>query len=781
MVRATYDIITYQEEMKIRILGFLLVACYSPFAFADGVSISRVLPSSSSSAASTNSASSATTRTGKTDTTVGRATTSQTRATVSNSVSVSTGSDDVSDFGTTVSQDDSTKVSSSVVRVGARTINLENTETTVPTGRTSGNTLIRSRTPASETVTTNARTNLEAAVATVGRNSRVSADSINNNPIVRRAGVSLRPTTAEVGGRAKIAGTDIQTGSNIVNEARNMQSRAATTATRETIAEAKERLEQTADLNKSCQEQYNDCMDQFCAVIDANQKRCSCSSNISKYAKVEEAVKNANTQLNDVAQRIRYVGLSADEIRAILNETEAEEEMSGKTDTSETRNMLTQIEKLIKDPTVSVSSYDSDTTTSLDLDLDFSNMSADTFSLDFLNTSSSSSFSNLRGAELYSAAKRRCNTVITQCKNAGATQQQITGNYDLAIDKDCISYEQGLKKMNETLLSNVKSANLMLQKARLAVLQNKNQYDIKGCISALETCMTDDMVCGEGYLKCVDPTKKFIDENGNVVLGQDITQIQQWMSKYNNATIDSDYLDLSNAVVINDKNCKNDNINDGKCVVKYLLQKIGTGSKATDNGLCRPVLDKCQYYTYRDKQYQKYNDVVTNYIQRALVNIRAAQFQIVSDYASSCMLDVATCYNNQITQVNSWASSASVASIQKVMMGACRNIALTCAKAVLYETGLCDTDGDCLNNISIIFYQSLLCPDNSSYDTDEPSEGVSTNGCNATKIKECYVNQKCYCKPGYTVWGGQCVVSCGANQTRNNYGTCEDTTATSSQ
>ena len=61
---------------------------------------------------------------------------------------------------------------------------------------------------------------------------------------------------------------------------------------------------------------------------------------------------------------------------------------------------------------------------------------------------------------ILNAAKRRCNTIITQCKGAGATAAQITGNYDLAIDKDCIAYEKGLVKMNDTLVSNVRSASL---------------------------------------------------------------------------------------------------------------------------------------------------------------------------------------------------------------------------------------------------------------------------------------------------------------------------------
>ena len=656
-----------------------------------------------------------------------------------------------------------------------------------------------------------ARSNLDSAVGTVGRNARVEAASANANPAVRRAGLTLRPSTAEVGGRAKISGTNIQTGSNIDETIRGVQSRAASStkgATAESIAAAKEKLEQTASLNKSCQEQYNDCMDQFCAVIDANQKRCSCSSNLSRYTKVEAAVKEANTQLNEVAQRIRYVGLSADEIRAIMTATEAEETLSGQTDTTETRNMLQEIENMIKDPVTSTS-YSSDTYSGLDLDLDFSSEASDLFSLDFLSNDSSSSFSNLRGTDLYSAAKKRCKTVLNQCKDAGATSQQITGNYDLAIDKDCIAYEQGLTKMNETLVSNVRSANRMLQKARLAVLQNKNQYDAKGCIAALDTCMTDEMVCGADYTKCLDPTKRYIDENGKVVLGQNITQITSFMEGYDNSEIDDKFLqDAHRMTSISADTCADTNNNDGRCVVNYLLKKIGTKQKVTDEGLCRAVLDKCQRYTYdnNNNNYKPYNDVVLNYIQRALVNIRSAQQSIISDYASSCMVDVAQCYNQQVTQVNAWSSAASASSIQAVMRGACRNVALTCGFAIfdgppdIYKgdelpAASCDAYTTCANTctegsdvenaqckevcknskyidcISDMFYQSLLCPDNSTYTPTK--EDISPNGCGDEDENPCYVNTQCTCKAGYTVWGGACVLKCGANEERNSYGTCQ--------
>ena len=586
---------------------------------------------------------------------------------------------------------------------------------------------------------------------------------INSNSAIRRAGLVLRPSVAEYGGRAIIAGTEQQTGSNIKSEIRKVTGRAAS---KETISEAKDRLEQTAELNKSCQDQYNECMDQFCSVVDANQKRCSCSSNLSKYSKVEDAVNKANTKLNEVAQNIRYIGLSADEIRAIMTATEAEEALSGTRDTTENRNMLEQIEKMIKDPTASTSSYYSSSDFGLDMNLDFSS-STDIFSLDFL-TNNTGTFSNLRGTELYNAARSRCSAVLTQCRKAGATVSQITGNYDLAIDKDCVAYENGLKKLNETLVSNVRSAERMLQKARLAVVQNKNQYDAKGCIGALEACMTDDMVCGDDYVKCVDPTKKYIDENGDVVLGQNIKKILDFVKDYNNSGVDSSFL-LGAYENTSMSNCSGD----GKCIVKYLLQKIGMGQKVTDGGLCRAVLDKCQLYTYSGDTYNEYNEIVVNYIQRAMVNIKAAQYKIISDYASTCMVDVAACYNQQVTQINAWTSVATTDSIFKVMKGACRNVALTCARGIFaYDETSCptnggdnnqtDNDNTCIESLSTMFYQTLLCRENSTYTKDTGTPGSGN-----------YVNSQCKCDAGYEPVEGSCLKTCSSNASRNVSNQCE--------
>lgn len=671
----------------------------------------------------------------------------------------------------------------------------------------------------------NTSATFESVVNTSGRNARVESASLNANPAVRRAGVTLRPSTAEVGGRATIGNTGVQTGSNIDEQVRGVKTRASIfgsvnrqkTVTAESLAEAKDIMEKTSDLNSACQQQYNECMDQFCAVVDANQQRCSCSANLSKYASAQEAVEKANIELNDVAQQIRYVGLSADEIRAIMSATEAELEMNKTKDNTKTRSILDDIADMIKDPTAATSLTASSSNSLLDLEFDFSGESDDLLNLDIFGSSTSSDISSKRGTALYNEAKKRCKTVLNRCKDAGGTENQISGNYDLAIAKDCIAYEQGLEKLNQKLINNVRSAKLMLQKARLAVLQNNNEYDAKECIGALENCMLDDMVCGENYVKCLDPTKKYIDENGNVVLGRNLPNITNMMTEYNNTSITTDFIKAS----INDTTCPN---HDGACIVNYLMSKIGTGQSVKDGGLCRAVLDKCRYYTYetnnKKSTYKPYNEVVVNYIQRAMVNIKAAQSKIISDYASTCMADVEACYNQQNTQIASWTSSANINNIYRVMKGACYNVALTCGYAVFAydkEMGndMCGLAGDvgitaitndenvnwshdiCIHevgnnktyydltsastqqknslqtktsallieSISQMFYESLFCPEHSSF--SNLSGEISTN-----RTMGGWVNTKCKCNAGYTVWNGTCVTSCSTQEYRDETGFC---------
>ena len=63
-----------------------------------------------------------------------------------------------------------------------------------------------------------------------------------------------------------------------------------------------------------------------------------------------------------------------------------------------------------------------------------------------------------------------------------------------------------------------------------------------------------------------------------------------------------------------------------------------------------------------------------------------------------------------------------------------------------------------------MFYQSLLCPDNSTY---APAENVTVGS-------DGYVNERCKCLSGYKVSGTQCVaISCPENASVNSSGVCE--------
>lgn len=609
------------------------------------------------------------------------------------------------------------------------------------------------------------RENINDAAAQRGASVRVAASSANASAPVRRAGITLRPTTAEVGGRATILGTDIQTGSNVnANRAatvRPIAARAGTIGVQLPSVATTTKQDVDMDATNACIDQYTDCMDQFCAVIDANQKRCACSGNLATYSKSEQAVKDANTQLNDVAQNIRYVGLSADEISSIMKATEAEDALKNNRDTTDSRNMLTDIEKMIRDPSAVTQDGTGSNLLEFNVDFDSSGNFSDMFGLD----TSNQSFANLRGRDLFSLAQKRCKTVLDSCKTKGADTAIVTGRYDIAIDQDCIAYEAGLAKMNQTLRSNVRSATTMLQQARLAVRQNQNSLDAKGCVGALETCMTDDMVCGSDFTKCLDPTKQYIDENGEVVLGQNITQIRKMMEKFNSSLIDANFIAAAVGMG-NFTDCTGTN-NNGKCIVKYLMTKIGTDDNKTrgNQGLCRPVLDKCQDYT-RDASgnYDPKNIIVVNFIQRAMTNVRSFQEQIISDYASTCMANIATCYSKQVTQINAWSGNANVDNVYRVMQGACRNVALTCAYAVFAaDNQACPVSaGDntqnqniCIQNISDIFSQSMLCPDNSTW---VPNQLGTPGAVYNSSPLQFYVNQRCVCDQGYLISAGQCVL-----------------------
>lgn len=481
----------------------------------------------------------------------------------------------------------------------------------------------------------------------------------------------------------------------------------STTTTTEPAATTAVSMDELAQITDFCKAQYTSCMDNFCNVLDDNQGRCSCSKNIKNYAKTEEALKAATEALQDVAQQIQYIGLSSDEIETLFTQTEAEMQMQSTQDNTQLKNDLDRIKNLIVDVKSASASTVSDSGVGFDLSglLDFSINSTgfDLSSLFGTSTADMSSISNQRGETLYKTAVSRCKaSVLNNCAAQGVDISVVTNSYDLEIDKQCIAYERSLTDANEEMAQTVRNAKSVLQRARLVVAQEKNSYDLRGCVNALDSCMQDDYVCGADYEYCLDPTGKYIVD-GEIVVGStpgyvvDITKnVPAPSAEYADNTLygtwyytDSSSKKYAWGATSNDgtlANYINTTIKDltteklesaTDTMSQYLLYKIGYNEGGKNYGMCMSVLNKCQDYTYEgtnasNKTYNIDNNVVREYLQRTLAKIKVAQDNVIADYAENCITDVSTCLSS-----NNYDAEASD-SKKNIAINACRAQIRTC-------------------------------------------------------------------------------------------------------
>ncbi|MBR4891741.1 MAG: hypothetical protein IKZ34_00975 [Alphaproteobacteria bacterium] len=541
---------------------------------------------------------------------------------------------------------------------------------------------------AGATVTPRATTN-SARVAT--RPSRTASATPASQGVTSRRAVQPKKTvTARAGsstGALYNSSTRIGTRTSSAIQARSPNVLSGLTSTTlETTTEEKQEaisaMDEITQMTDYCKAQYTSCMDNFCNVLDDNYGRCSCSRNIKNYEATENALKKATDALQDVTQQIQYIGLSADDIETLFKQTEAELAMQDISDNTKLKNSLDSIKNSIVDIKTTTAAS---TETSLGFDL--SSMMLDNSFTQLINNNSSNtnSISNQRGEQLYKTAAARCKTsVLNKCQSQGVDISVITNAYDLEIDKECLIYERSLTTSNENMTNTVRNAKVILQKARLMVAQQKNSYDLRGCVNALDSCMQDDFVCGTDYENCLDPSGKYI-VNGSIVIGStpgypidektsDVSPapIQHHEGLYStwnygsdkNAWVDSgtlaDYIDSNIGTIPQTKTSSN--------MVEFLKYKIGYVQDKKNYGMCVSILNKCQKYTYDDKDNFLYdNQVIREYLQRILAQIKVSQDNIVSNYAANCISDV-----------NSCLSSNSYATNQNYAINACKAQIVTC-------------------------------------------------------------------------------------------------------
>lgn len=538
---------------------------------------------------------------------------------------------------------------------------------TVPAVAATGSTTRASATAPSRAVASRATANISQTrnAMTRGTASRAATtrSASSQKVTTRRGTVAANSGTAARSGTTSIVQTDTvntplytgrvgmrtTTGSAVsarVPAVRVANSTSAVTST-VSVEDVTTSMDELAQITDFCKAQYTECMDNFCNTLDDAQGRCSCSKNIKNYAKTENALKEATETLQDVAQKIQYIGLTSSEIETLFAQTEAEAVLQGSSDSSQMKSSLDKIKNMIVDVKSGTASSGEVSGVSLNLDglLDFSFDSAgiDINAIFGNTTTNTASISNQRGEELYKTAAARCKSaVLSDCAAQGVDTAVITNAYDLEIDKQCLVYERSLTESNDQMKATVRNAQAVLQKARLMVAQQKNSYDLRGCVNALDSCMQDDFVCGTDYEGCLDPTGKFIVD-GKIVVGSEpgdetggLSSV--WDDAWGENGLSS-YISTTAKAFTGDESADNN-------IVKFLMKKIGYHDEdGKNNGMCISVLNKCQNYTYDNGNYVMDNVVVKEYLQRTLTQIKAAQDEMITNYAENCITDVQSCLN----------------------------------------------------------------------------------------------------------------------------------------
>ena len=560
-------------------------------------------------------------------------------------------------------------------------------------------------TVASRPSTTVRSTRVTTTGTTPGVTTRASAQTQNNANTARASLVQTNTVSSPlyISNRASVANT-----ANVSARVPTVRVGTSTTTTSSAVSTTSATsMDELAQLTDFCKAQYAACMDNYCNVLDENQGRCSCSANLTNYAETETALKQATEELQNVAQQIQYIGLTADQVESLFTQTEAELELQSTSDNSQLKSNLDKIKAMIVDVQSGRVSSSSSSGLSFNMNglLDFSLDSSgfDLSSILGMSESNTNSISNQRGKDLYDTAAARCRaSVLNSCQSQGVDISVITDAYDLEIDKACMAYERSLTEANDQMASTVRNATSLLQRARLMVAQQRNAYDLRQCITELDSCMQDEFVCGRDYDNCLDPSGKYIVD-GEIVVGSEPNDslYDTWnYDSSSNAFKDGGSLNAYIAAQlgkVGEDAAKSDDM------AQFLQSKIGyhDDSNNKNYGMCMSVLNMCQDITYDSQgKYNKTNNVVSEYLTRTLVQIKARQDTLLADYAEDCIIDVRQC----LTQNGYDSSKGPTDSINAVAQRSCLSMVKTCmnvngitggptVEAPSYETWVCQMMG----------------------------------------------------------------------------------------
>ena len=384
--------------------------------------------------------------------------------------------------------------------------------------------------------------------------------------------------------------------------------RTSTNSTRISRAATNVKTRTFGDNYNSCRDAYFTCMDQFCANLNENYRRCICSSKLTDIQNKEKLLSQTASNLQSFEDlNIDSISKTANEVKAMNSATDGESAI--KKDKSDSANTLKNISGVLND----TKKQSLSTAGKLDAGGDIKAIWSTT---DLIG---GSDIANLTGEALFNAVHTQCADMVAQ-SCAGSDLKMVSSAYGMYIENDCAILQNNLDSKTTAANASIRTTRHKMQDARLENYNAHNSLNINDCIARVREDITAETACGNGYIHCLDFSGKYLNiTTGAAIYSPDFYQIENQIS-------------LSGDVLENSQN---------SVFVSMLNKKRAFAEKDLD--LC---VDDADY-------------VWNEFLRQALVEIYQGQQKRVETVKNECLQVVNECYLKQSESLKNFTDSSS--------------------------------------------------------------------------------------------------------------------------
>ena len=448
-------------------------------------------------------------------------------------------------------------------------------------------------------------------VIAAGRDQNMVSRQSTKNDIVSPSRTTQRQTVASrnINSRTNQTNSRAATNKTVVTRSATQKGTATRTPAKTSRISRAATTTKTFGTNyNSCRDAYFTCMDQFCANLNADYRRCICSSKIQNIQSQEKKLEHTAESLNDFESlNIDAISKTASEVKAMSSATSGENAI--KKDTSDSMKDLQKISTVLQNTKQKSLS----TAGQLDIAGDIKTIWSTT------NLIGGSDIANLTGESLFNAVHTQCYDLSRE-SCAASDLKMVATAYGMYIENDCAILQNNLNKKTTAANAEIRSTRNKMQDARLENYNAHNSLSINDCVAAVRESVTNDVACGAGYIHCLDFTGKYVNiTTGEAIYSPEFYQIENQIS-------------LSGDVLKNGKNA---------AFVNALNDKRSFAESNLD--LCRDNAD----------------EVWNEFMRQAIVEIYQAQQKRVATVKDECLQVVNQCYLKQSESLKNFSNDKS--------------------------------------------------------------------------------------------------------------------------